>query len=171
MPSLEQSEKLAAELVRDAGGVVVGRTRLQKLAYLLERSGLGKGFPFEYRHYGPYSEELAEATDRAATMSLIEEVEKLATWGGSYSIFTCNARPPKTVDAARLKVAALAAKADAVELELAATAVYLASECKDPWGETERRKPQKAASGRLERARMLYQKLAEIKVPKPLPKI
>ena len=35
----------AAEIVRDAGGHIVGRTRLQKIAYILEAAGLGGGFP------------------------------------------------------------------------------------------------------------------------------
>jgi uncharacterized protein YwgA len=55
----------AAEIVRDAGGRIVGRTKLQKVAYLLELAGLGDGFQFEYRHYGPYSEDLAGAIQMA----------------------------------------------------------------------------------------------------------
>ncbi len=42
-----------AEIVRDVGGRIVGRTRLQKIAYLLELAGFGVGFRFEYRHFGP----------------------------------------------------------------------------------------------------------------------
>ena len=38
-----------AEIIRAAGGEIVGRTRLQKVAYLLELAGLGHGFRFEYR--------------------------------------------------------------------------------------------------------------------------
>jgi uncharacterized protein len=34
-----------ADLVRDAGGRIVGRTRLQKLAYLLETFGSRRGVP------------------------------------------------------------------------------------------------------------------------------
>ena len=51
-----ETEK-AADIVRAAGGRVVGRTRLQKIGYLLELAGLGEGFPYAYRYYGPYSEE------------------------------------------------------------------------------------------------------------------
>jgi hypothetical protein len=40
-------------IVRDAGGHIVGRTRLQKIAFMLEPAGLGGGFPFRYKHYGP----------------------------------------------------------------------------------------------------------------------
>jgi uncharacterized protein len=76
-----------ADIIRDAGGTIVGRTRLQKIAYLLELAGVGSGFPFEYRHYGPYSEELALATRMAAMVGLVDEQERAASWGGSYSIY------------------------------------------------------------------------------------
>ena len=55
----------AAAIVRDAGGRLVGRTRLQKVAYLTQLAGFAGDFPFEYRHYGPYSEDLAEAMEIA----------------------------------------------------------------------------------------------------------
>lgn len=167
----KESERLAAAIVRDAGGKVVGRTRLQKLAYLLERTGLGVGFEFEYRHYGPFSEELASATRRAALLDLIDENEEVAAWGGRYSVFSSDSKVPKGVESSRLALASAAVDADAVELELAATAAFLASQHSDPWAETERRKPEKAAGGRLEKARTLYRRLATIKTPKPLPKI
>lgn len=62
--------------------------------------------------------------------------------------------------------------ADAVELELAATAAFLAYErFPDPWAETARRKPEKAESGRLERARQLYERLRQIQTPQQLPAI
>ena len=50
---------LIVAIVRDAGGEVTGRTRLQKIAYLLEVVGFGNGFQFSYKHYGPYSEGVA----------------------------------------------------------------------------------------------------------------
>jgi hypothetical protein len=63
-------------------------------------------------------------------------------------------------------------KADAVELELAATAAYLAFEGHpDPWGETKRRKPEKSDSGRLDNAKRLYESLRRIQTPQPLPSI
>ncbi|MDI4235892.1 hypothetical protein OZ411_24070 [Bradyrhizobium sp. Arg237L] len=47
-------------LVIAAGGEIVGKIRLQKVVYLLDRMGLDSGFSYEYYHYGPYSEDLAE---------------------------------------------------------------------------------------------------------------
>lgn len=161
-----------AELIRDAGGEIVGRTRLQKVAYLLELAGLGVGFDFDYHHYGPYSEELADAVRVAKAFELISEEERQTTWGGWFSIFKLNSDIGHA-DTKRAVFARTAAGIDAVELELAATAAYLASvdESKDPWGETAELKPEKASNGRLDRAKIAYRGLREIKTPKVLPPI
>src|SRR5690348_2924626 len=50
-------------LIQAAGGEVVGKIRLQKIVYLLDQMGLHSGFNFEYHHYGPYSEQLAEQVE------------------------------------------------------------------------------------------------------------
>jgi uncharacterized protein len=61
---------------------------------------------------------------------------------------------------------------DAVELELAATAVFLSKDgYNDPWAETARRKPEKAQSGRIERAKRLLRRLGSLDTPVPLPNI
>jgi uncharacterized protein len=66
----------------------------------------------------------------------------------------------------------MAAKADPIELELAATAVFISLEGRpNPWSETKKRKPEKAAAGRLEKARSLYEKLGQIQTPVSLPQI
>jgi hypothetical protein len=61
-------------------------------------------------------------------------------------------------------------------LELAATAAFLFvverigdGKPGNPWQETSRRKPQKAADGRLERAARAYEVLRKLPSPKPLP--
>lgn len=71
-----------AAIVRDAGGRIVGRTRLQKIAYLLSITGLEDGLPFAYKHYGPYSEDLATASRDADLLGLLSETEQQASWGG-----------------------------------------------------------------------------------------
>jgi uncharacterized protein YwgA len=160
----------AAGIVRDAGGRVVGRTRLQKVAYLLSVVGLEDGFLFSYKHYGPYSEDLATAAHDANLLGLLIESEQQASWGGTYSIYTVDERPSSS--SARRRLAEEAAKADAIELELAATAVLLAKEGhSDPWIETARRKPEKAENGRIDRARVLYRQLSTIETPIALPAI
>lgn len=165
----EAAQKVAA-IVQDAGGQVVGRTRLQKVAYLLEAAGLGDGFLFEYRHYGPYSEDLSAAARDADLLGLLQETEHPATWGGVYSIYVAGPATAPSTTAARRQLASEAAQADSIDLELAATAVFLAKDgYSDPWSETARRKPEKAGEGRLNRARALYRRLQKVSTPIPLP--
>ncbi len=162
--------ELVAQIVSDAGGRVVGRTKLQKIAYLLEATGLGDGFSFEYRHYGPYSEELSSAARSAKLLSVLNEEELATTWGGFYSIYSVSSGTSE--DTPRTQVAKIAVNADAIELELAATAAYLASVgYTDPWGETAKRKPEKASSTRMEGAKNLYRRLQQTETPKQLPAI
>ncbi|MCP4380798.1 MAG: hypothetical protein GY798_05150 [Hyphomicrobiales bacterium] len=171
MAGLESANEVAA-IVRDAGGSVVGRTRLQKIGFFFEAAGVGSGFPFQYRHYGPFSERLADASQHAAALGLITEEESVANWGGRYSTFVTQISADPGADPVRIGLAQEMVNADAVELELAATAAFLASEnFADPWDETARRKPVKAEAGRLQRARRLYRRLLQIETPRPLPAI
>jgi uncharacterized protein YwgA len=176
MPVLNSSKsdaENAADIIRDAGGRVVGKTRLQKVVYLLELSGLGCGFSFEYRHYGPFSEDLANAVVTAQIADLITEEEHTASWGGSYSIFKImSGSANSNVNAARKRILELGMEANPISLELAATAAYLADEGdSDPWAETSRRKPEKAEKW-LNDAKTLYTTLRLVKnVPKQLPSI
>jgi hypothetical protein len=166
-----------ATIVSDAGGALVGRTRLQKVAYLTELAGFPTGFDFEYRHYGPFSEELASAMEIASAVGLVSEEERRAEWGGRYSIYHSTGRAPASDDSHRLGFIRAAAQISAVELELAATAAFLFADegigrrSGDPWAETARRKPDKAADGRLERAKAAYRRLAALPTPRPLPAI
>lgn len=162
----------AARIVEDAGGRIIGRTRLQKTAYLLSVAGLEDGFSFVYKHYGPFSEALADGALAAGLLGLIDETEQRAAWGGSYSTYTSDGGAGSNAPAARIRLATEAASADAIELELAATAVYLATKGHaDPWTETARRKPEKGEGGRIERAKALLLRLAAIPTPQPLPQI
>lgn len=162
----------AAAIVRDAGGYIVGRTKLQKIGFFLEAAGVGSGFPFRYKHYGPYSEQLAAATQHAAALRLIIEKESVANWGGLYSTFCAQMPPDPSTHPARARLAHEMVNADAVELELAATAAFLGYErFPDPWAETARRKPEKAEGGRLERAKQLYERLRQVPTPHSLPAI
>lgn len=159
-------------IVAAADGEVIGRTRLQKTAFLLELAGLGSGFQFKYKHYGPYSEELAAAVDLAPLLFDFREDQKRSGWGGTYSVFTSNAAYEGTDNDPYKQLVSLAKRANPIALELAATAAYLASVGDaDPWGETERRKPEKAAEGKLEQAKALYVRFKELKLPKALPAI
>lgn len=158
----------AKQIVSDAGGEVVGRTRIQKMAYLLELAGEGSGFKFAYKHYGPYSQPLADSLQIASLFDEVKEEKRQTEWGTKYSIYTAD--PNNNVSGARQSIISLAKSANAVELELAATAAFLSTEgFDDPWEETVRRKPEK--SDKLEGAKELYSKLREIKAHSPWPDI
>lgn len=168
---LSDTQKVAA-VIADAGDRVVGRTRLQKIAYLLTVTGLENGLTFKYKHYGPYSDDLATAARLGNLLGHLREIESPTAWGGSYSVFTAHAPMGAVRDESRCRFAKAAAESDAVELELAATAVFLSIEgYEDPWSETARRKPEKAENGRLDRARELLHSLASLPTPVPLPPI
>ena len=161
-----------AAIIADAGGRVVGRTRLQKIAYLLCVAGLEDGFSFSYKHYGPFSEDLAAAARIGKLFGQLRVTESPTTWGGSYSIYDVDAGPTADSPESRRLLAKVAAEADAIELELAATAVFLAKDgFSDPWGETARRKPEKVDYGRLDRAKDLLRSLSSIPTPERLPEI
>ena len=165
----------AAALVRDAGGTLVGRTRLQKVAYLTKLAGFADDFTFDYRHYGPYSEELAEAMEIAVGLKIIQEEKRASASGATYSIYRTDAG---AADDGRAPFIRAAANTSAIELELAATAAYLyveegcrGADGRDAWAITEKRKPGKAADGRLERAKEAYKKLVDIAPAGTLPPI
>lgn len=161
-----------ADIIRAAGGTIVGRTRLQKIAYLLTVTGLDDSFRFAYKHYGPFSEQLASSAKFGALVGNLSERQDQAAWGGTYSTYTVAGMPAANLSGARNTLASQAVQADSIELELAATAVFLSCDgYDDPWGETARRKPEKATEQRLENARALLGNLKKIDVPNPLPDI
>jgi hypothetical protein len=167
----------AARIIRDAGGELVGRTRLQKVAYLMQLAGYGHVFDFEYRHYGPFSEDLARGMDIASALGPVQEVERQAAWGGRYSVYELRTPEPPE-DPGRAAFVQQAKAIGAVELELAATAAFLfavegfgRTRDGDPWEETRRRKPDKAKDGRLERAAAAYEALRRMNTPQPLPEL
>lgn len=177
--SNKQPHLIAARIVQDAGGELVGRTRLQKVAFLMQLAGFDDVFSFEYRHYGPYSEELSQAMDIAVLLGPVQEVERVADWGGRYSIYSLQGKiPDSDDDNHRAHFVQQAKRIDAVELELAATAAYLFEVegvgkiyAGNPWAETARRKPTKASQGRLAQAERAYQELRKIKTTRPLPEL
>jgi uncharacterized protein YwgA len=153
-------------------GELVGRTRLQKTISLLEMTGLGFGFSFDYYKFGPFSEDLVVSLDRAVDLNYITEEERRANWGGRYSIFRVTERQP-TGEPARDALINLAKEADAVALELAVTAAFLAREhSPDAWAEVAIRKPEKVVGNHLENAKALYARFLQVpNIPNPLPAI
>ena len=159
-----------AEIIYAAGGRIVGRTRLQKMVYLMTVTGFDHTFSFEYRHYGPYSDQLASATSLSCMEGLVHEDQQIAIWGGSYSVYTSSTTSSLSHTSDIKQFLLKANEANSIELELAATAVFLAGEgYEDPWKETALRKPDKAT--RLPEAQELLRELRKVRVPLPLPVI
>ena len=160
------------DIVATADGHLVGRTRLQKTACLLFISGLSESFSFVYKHYGPFSQELADATEMAGLFSELIEEQRQTQWGSTFSIYSTAVKSSTEIGSARRRIIALANSADAIELELATTAAFLAAQgFERPWEETASRKPEKVGSGRLERAKALYTSIRSIDTPVAFPQI
>jgi uncharacterized protein len=163
MPELDQ---LVVGTVALAGGELVGRIRLQKMVYLLDQLGMNSGAPFEYHHYGPYSEAVSDAVTDAKFWGQIEEsVSFRVADGAPYSSFKTNCETP----AALGKLSADQAKrflekfsgCSSTVLELAATVHWLAFVEKVPDWRTdiEFRKAGKTGNSRLDKALALLQDL------------
>src|SRR5262245_44921465 len=78
-------------LIQLAGGEIVGKIRLQKEVYLLDQIGLQSGFSFEYHHYGPYSEELADQVEDDAIFGRLRaDSGRRVSDGVPYVIYRAN---------------------------------------------------------------------------------
>jgi uncharacterized protein len=157
-----------ARLIWLNGGQLIGKTRLQKTTYFLEELNAGFGFEFTYHHYGPYSEELASATDDAEALNMLNVAWKTSQDGTEYAIFE-EKDPPSggddPNDATRRAILRVLNGFSAVELELAATADFLERRGykEDSWSETRRRKGSKITPQRLARAKQLLIELDEFR--------
>jgi hypothetical protein len=148
---------LVVGLVALNGGEVVGRTRLQKLAYLLEKCGLKSEFEFEYHNFGPFSAELARESDFARLAGRISAEEKHGFHEVPYTVFTTVEKPPEKLgalasDRARELLGVMKGYT-AVDLEIAATLDWFrdAGDRGRVNREVQERKPIKAVPERLER--------------------
>ncbi len=68
---LKDDAMLIARLIKTVGGKLVGRIRLQKTMYILQAAGLDSNLVYQYYHYGPYCEELADAADYGAASGFL----------------------------------------------------------------------------------------------------
>lgn len=163
-----EPEHYVADIVGAAGGRLVSRIRLQKIAYLLDQLGAESGFDYSYHHYGPYSRDLDSAILDAEAFNLVnEDFGYRKSDGARYSIFVHRAKEKEfscLKDDHLRNVAKRLASQNVTVLELAATAHWLAEvEKVDDWkSEIRRRKGSKTDNGRLEEATKL---LAEVGLP------
>src|SRR5713101_5551158 len=162
-----EREQIVAAVVAAARCPLIGRVRLQKTVYLLDRVGLNSGFGYEYHHYGPYSRDLDNATADAKAFGMIEEdYERRQSDGAMYSIFRLSPGAAQKEEAygelgreRTTELARLFAGTNVTVLELAATIDWLwREERRSDWrNEVTKRKGTKVRHGRLERAIELLQ--------------
>lgn len=146
-------------------GQIVGKTRLQKMTYLLEAKSIGFGIEFDYHDFGPYSAEVAFAADDAESLGYIDTEERFGYHSVPYTVFKSTSVAPSFDDNAkidRIRVAlGVMAPYSALVLELAATAAYLerSGYTETRWDEVRKRKPLKATDDRVESAKGLLKEL------------
>jgi len=162
------SEDIVVSLISMHGGELVGRTRLQKQAYLLDRCGGNLGLSFVYHHYGPYSFDLVDGLTDACAEGRVDLEERLGRYGVPYAIFRLagNESSDRLGELPAAKVRPLIgrmARASDIVLELAATIVFLREEAGYPGDqaieETKARKPLKATDHRIDQALALLNDL------------
>lgn len=162
------SEDIVVSLISMHGGELVGRTRLQKQAYLLHRCGANFDVSFVYHHYGPYSFDLVDGLTDACAERRIEIEERPGRYGVPYAIFklTGDESSERLGDMPASKVRPLIGRMEHVSdivLELAATIVFLREEAGYPGDqaieEAKARKPLKATDQRIDRALALLANL------------
>ena len=164
-----KAKEIVVNMIALYGGELVGRTRLQKQAYLLHRCGGEFQLDFVYHHYGPYSFDLADGLTDARAEGQIEIEEKPGRYGIRYAIFRLRENIQQShglgkltaSDALRL-LKIMQDEVSDIVLEIAATIVFLRDE--GGYGdqavvETKVRKPLKATAHRVRHALALLRKL------------
>jgi uncharacterized protein YwgA len=165
---MSEPEDIIAAVLGAAGGTVIGRVRLQKAVYLMDRLGFSSGFFFEYYHYGPYSRDIDDAVSDAKAFELVEEeIHYRQTDGATYSVFRLKTDPKSDTynSLGREEASKLLhtfANTNITVLELAATIDWLwHSEKIEDWRrEVAKRKGAKVNGGRLEKAVQLLEGLS-----------
>ena len=161
------SEDIVVNLINLNGEKLDGQTRLQKEAYLLDRSGADFRLKFVYRPYGPYSSELVYGWTDARVEGRIEIEEAVGQYGVPYSVFKLKESvnmPEKfgnlPTHIAQERLAKMADASDIV-LELAAAIVYLREDGfdKQTIKELKARKSVKATDALIAKAKTLLYEL------------
>jgi uncharacterized protein len=156
-------ENVAVGIVALIGGKLVGRKRLQKTAFLLERLDMGSGLEFDYLYYGPFSADLARGWDDAQFDGRLQLEEIPGRGGTFYTVFTTREAVPDrlgnlSASEVQARLASMARYSDIV-LEVAATIVYLRGFSKNPIEEVKILKPHKATDQRIAQATELINEL------------
>jgi uncharacterized protein YwgA len=154
-------QNLIVDIVALSGGRLVGRTRMQKTAYLLDAKGMKSGAAYYYYNFGPFSDEVADGiSDSKFVGSLVEKIDYRKVDGSPFSIFE-SGKPADQVEALgdlkRSEATGLLnrlAAANSTVLELAATIHWLifVEKVADWRAELKRRKGAKIDGGRMDKA-------------------
>ncbi|MFY9947508.1 MAG: hypothetical protein WAK27_02365 [Candidatus Sulfotelmatobacter sp.] len=163
----ENWQWLAAVIGAHPNREVIGRTRLQKTVWLLQRLGLPTDYVYSLHFYGPYSEELKADIDAAEQLCLISEDRRVSQQGSEYFILRAQSSASlPSVDGFRQPIEALANE-DATVLELAATYDAFRKMGLDHGAAVESlraKKGEKCDGGREERAFVILNKLGLLTV-------
>jgi uncharacterized protein YwgA len=119
--AFENAQWLAWVVAAHPNREVVGRTRLQKTVWLLQRLGMPTDYTFSLHFYGPYSEELRADISLCEQFGVLEEQPKTAQDGTEYYIVSAPPANTKPQFEPFVEYVRMFAQQDAVVLELAAT--------------------------------------------------
>ena len=167
---MQKPEDFIVKMVSLSGGELVGRVRLQKIAYLLSQTE-SPDIPkmnWKYHHFGPYSVDLDNAIDLAKhEKRIVEERRARKSDGSLYSIFRLSdtaggGKKTSAAEPKQLRELVQQLKDEtSVVLELAATAHWLSEvEKVSDWRKEIRlRKTWKADDERLEKALSVLSRL------------
>lgn len=155
---------VVAKIISFNGGEIVGKTRLQKIFYLLDEKELVTSLDFDYHNYGPFSVDLAFATDDAVALGYLEQEVRQGYHAVSYTVYRLVQKINTTDDTNSRNIAEALktmSRFSALVLELAATARFLQKHGyeTDFWDEVRKRKPGKASDSRIQKARELLTEL------------
>jgi uncharacterized protein YwgA len=123
MNSNEDFEKII-DLLKCVG-VIKGRTKFQKMVYILQNQGVSFSEKFKYHYYGPYSSELQLEIDELVDRGIFKEKEE-----GPSSIYELNSEVSDSkITDREIKqngnLIKFLVEQDYQELELVATIYYL----------------------------------------------
>jgi uncharacterized protein YwgA len=146
---------------------IVGKTRLQKVFFLLDQCGLNSGAKYNYHHYGPYSADITDAAEDAVLYGNLTFEERPGFYDIPYGIYEASKQPaqvanrlgslPKETVQEKLNIMS---EYSAIELELAATLQFLRAEgFARAVEEVKQLKPAKANERRMQHAVELLRRL------------
>ena len=147
-------------------GRLVGKTRLQKTIYLLQKCGMEEVFDFDYYNFGPFSAELADAADWAEAEGKIITTQRSGSYAAPYTEYVARVAGPDQIGGVTAKelseILTKIESCSAITLELAATMVFLKDDgvSEEALDETlAKLKPLKTTAERLSGAHKLVRQL------------